>query len=134
MYCHDVLDFTKMPSFVAPLYFCFSPPLYFSALHDRLISTEMPSFPRLRQDSLFLPRRLLLLHHDIYDFTTMSFFRCTTIFLIPPRCPFFEAPRYFGCKNFLRLNWANTAVLLRDLASTVFQIYAALVASRATRR
>jgi len=29
---------------------------------------------------------------------------------------------------------ANTAVLLRDLASTVFQIYAALVASRATRR
>jgi hypothetical protein len=40
-----------MPSFVAPRYFCSSPPLYISALHDRLIFTEMPSFLRLRQDS-----------------------------------------------------------------------------------
>jgi hypothetical protein len=69
-----------MPSFVAPRYFCSSPPLYFSALHDRLISTEMPSFPRLRQDSLFLPRRFLLFRHDIFDFTAM---------------PSFVAPRYF---------------------------------------
>jgi hypothetical protein len=71
---HDIFDFTEMPSFVAPRYFCFSPPLYFSALHDRLISTEMSSFLRLRQDSLFLPSSLLLLRHDIYDFTTMPIF------------------------------------------------------------
>jgi hypothetical protein len=55
--------------FVAPRYFCSSPPL-----HDRLISTETPSFPRLRQDSLFLPRRLLLLCHDIFVFSAMPFF------------------------------------------------------------
>jgi hypothetical protein len=55
----DILDFTKLPSFVAPRYFCSSPPLYFSAFHDRLVFTEVPLFPRLRQDSLFLPRRLL---------------------------------------------------------------------------
>ncbi len=78
--------------------FVFHRRFIFSALHDRLISTEMPSFPRLRQDSLFLPRRLLLLRHNIYDFTTMpsfvvpryfgfyhaAFFCCTTILLISP--------------------------------------------------
>jgi hypothetical protein len=55
------------------------------------------------------PRCLLLLHHDIYDFTAMpSFvapryfvfaampsFCCATIFMISPRCPSFVAPRYF---------------------------------------
>jgi hypothetical protein len=40
----------------------------------------MSSFLRLRQDSLFLPRRLLLLHHDIFDFTAL---------------PSFVVPRYF---------------------------------------
>jgi hypothetical protein len=76
----DIWDFTENPSFVVPRYFCSSPLLYFSALHDRLISTEMPSFPRLRQDSLFLPSRLLLLRRDTFDFTA------------PPS---FVAPRYF---------------------------------------
>jgi hypothetical protein len=52
----------------------------FSALHDRLISTEMPSFPRLRQDRLFLPRRFLLFRCDTFDFTA------------PPS---FVVPRYF---------------------------------------
>jgi len=69
-----------MPSFAAPRYFCSSPPLYFSAFHDRLIFTEMPSFPRLQQDGLFLPRRFLLFRHDTFDFTA------------PPS---FVAPQYF---------------------------------------
>ena len=69
-----------MPSFVPPRYFCLSPPLYFSALHDRLIFNETPSFPRLRQDSLFLTRHLLLLRHNTFNFTAL---------------PSFVAPRYF---------------------------------------
>jgi len=69
-----------MPSFVPPRYFCLSPPLYFSALHDRLIFAEKPSFPRLRQDSLFLPRRFLLFRHDTFDFTAPPFFVTTRYF------------------------------------------------------
>jgi hypothetical protein len=63
-----------MPSFVAPRYFCFSPLLYLLAFLDRLISAEMPSFPRLRQDSLFLPRCHLWARHDIFDFTELPSF------------------------------------------------------------
>jgi hypothetical protein len=59
-------------------------------------------FLRLRQDSMFLPSRLLLLLHDIYVFTAMpsfvapryfrfrrdAIFCYTTKFIISPRCPF----------------------------------------------
>ena len=108
MDCHNILDFTENPSFVAPRYFCSSPPLYFSAFHDRLISTEMPSFPRLRQDNLFLPRCPFLLCLDTFVFTVPPFFCCTAIFLFAPRCLSFGASRYFQiCTNSFRSNFAN---------------------------
>jgi hypothetical protein len=61
-----------------------------------------------------------LLHHDI--------FVCTEI-------PSFVAPRYFlTCTNSFRSNFSNTVVQRRDISSTVFKIYAAVVPSAATRR
>jgi hypothetical protein len=67
----------------------------FSAFHDRLIFTETPSFPRLRQDSLFLSRCPFLLYHDIFIFTEMPSFGCATIFMISPSRPSFVVPQYF---------------------------------------
>ena len=52
---HDIYDFTEMPSFVVPRYFC---------SHRDAIFYCATIF-------LFSPRCLLLLRHDISDFTAM---------------------------------------------------------------
>lgn len=81
-------------SFVASQYLCLYRDVLLLLFHDIFDFTAMPTFPRLRQDSLFLHRCL---------------FCCATILLISPRChlwllhnifvftaiPSFVAPRYF---------------------------------------
>ena len=78
-------------------------------------------FMRLRQDCLFSAAYFMS--------------RTATNFIFPAEnsCPNYIRILFLQRTSF-DLKISNTAVLLRDLASTVFQIYAALVASRATRR
>jgi len=78
---HDSL-FSTEPFYLSTLHNSLfsTEPHYLSALHDHLISIEMPSFPRLRQDSLFLPKRLLLLHLDTFVSTAPPFFCCARTF------------------------------------------------------
>ena len=130
---------------------------FFQIHHDSLVVTEMPCFcacgkiacfyraalfPRLRQDSLFLPRCRRLARHDIYACTEMPFFVasrylclrrdaifcCATIFMSSPRSYLlllrdildFTAMPSFCCTTIvsylhklLSISHANRAVLRR---------------------
>jgi len=124
----------RCPSFVAPRYlwmhrdaiFCYAtifmiaPRCYLLLRYDICDCTAMPSF---------VAPRYLWLHRDAH------LLRRFTIVYFPVENPFPNLhPHFIICNELLSISKNNTAVLLRDLASTVFQIYAALVASRATRR
>jgi hypothetical protein len=84
----------------------------------------------------FLPSRLIFRRFtDILFPTEPLIFRRFTIVYFLDENPFPNLYPYFiFCKNFFRLNDTNTVVQRRDISSTVFKIYAAVVPSAATRR